>query len=245
MSDITPDPAAAPAVDAPVVPDLPADAAVVPSDTFDRLPDEVDTAYVERLKKESINHRLKAKEYAEKFEPWKDALDGWEEDQAEAVRELLAAAKLGDTDAIAAILGLGGDAAETPAPAAPAGAGYLTATDLERILGEREQKAQVEAQVKAIEGEAKALGYEQGSNDYALLFKIAHEQTNGDLSAADAKVKEWKQSLYDQFVADKAKGATPPPASGGPASGERQITTFEEAKAAALARFGATPVTQG
>lgn len=225
------------------VTDLPADVPALAGDDLDRLEGEIDSAYVERLKSESISHRLKAKEYREKYEPWQDVLDGWDEEQAQAVRDLLAAAKAGDTDAITAILGLDSStplAEQTPAAAAEAA--YLTANDLERILSEREQKAQVEAQVKAIESEAVELGYEKGSNEYALLFKIAHEQTDGDLKAADAKVKAWEQSLVDKFVAGKAGGATPPPAAGGPASGERQIENLDDSKMAALARFNASPV---
>lgn len=230
------DPAAALADAAPIEP-------VVEASDLDRLEGEVDQGYVERLKKEAISHRLKAKEYAEKFEPWKDALDGWDDDQAQAVRDLLAAAKAGDVDAITAILGLGGDAAAQATPEVPAApeatAAYLTAADVERILAEREQKAAVEAQVAAINKETTDLGYELGSNDHTLLLKIAHEQ-NLDIAEAHQRVVAWKQSLVDQFVAEKSQGGTPPPAQGAPGSGEREIRTLDDSRAAAMARFNAS-----
>ena len=236
-----PEPAAEAPVDAAPAPEVAAEAV---ADTLDRLDGEVDQAYLERLKKEAISHRLRAKEIAQQFDPWKDAVDGWEEDQAEAVRQLLAAAKAGDTDTVMAILGIEtpGTPEPTPPAAPPEASAGITLADVERLLAEREQKAKLEADIKAIEEQVGALGYEKGSNDYVLLFKIANEETNFDLNAAHEKVQAWKQSLVDQFVTQKANGATPPPAQGGPPGGERQIETLEDAKQAALARFGASRI---
>lgn len=236
-------PPADPPADAPIVEDAAPGGDMPEEPSLDRLDGEVDSAYLERLKNESIKHRLEAKDVRQQFEPWKDVLTGWDADEAAAVRELLVAAKEGNVDAIKEILGLGGDPTPEAQPAPTAEAqGYLTQADLERILSEREQRAQIDAQVKAIENEAKELGYEQGSNDYALLFKIAHEKTDGDLQAAHQQVQAWKQSLVDQFVAQKADAPIAPPSAGGPASGEREIRTLDDSKAAALARFNASPV---
>lgn len=225
----------------------PAGAAEAVADALDRLDGEIDQAYLERLKKEAISHRLRAKEIGQQFDPWKDALDGWEDDQAEAVRQLLVAAKQGDTDTVMAILGV-----ETPqtsvSPAAPGPAAGeaepagITLADVERLLNEREQKAQFDAQVKAIEEQAVSLGYEKNSPEYVLLFRFANEDPNYDLNAAHQRVQAWKQSITDQFVQQKATGATPPPSGGGDPSHEREIVTLEDAKAAALARFGASRI---
>lgn len=238
------------AVASDVASDAPAPTAA-PADPFDDTERTTfDRGYVEQVRRDAANYRNKAKELEERLSPWKDALEGWEPDDQQAVKELLAAVKKGDRDAITAILGLddGAVAPDVTTAPQPGDPGYLTPADFDRLLeerlSEREQKAELDRQVKAIESEAKELGYEQGSNDYALLFKIAHEQTDGDLKAADEQLKAWKQSFVDQFVASKANAPTPPPSSGGPASGERQILTLDDAKKAALERFNASPVNQ-
>lgn len=246
MSDNTDPNVEVPEVPAEAPVDAPADTgdavAEAVADALDRLDGEIDQAYLDRLKKEAIGHRLRAKEVSQQFEPWKDSLDGWDDEQADAVRQLLSAVKSGDTDTIMALLGIDEPSSPgvvDPPPAPGEAPSPVTLADVERLLDERAQQAKLESDIKAIEEVVTGLGYEKGSNDYVLLLKIANEN-GGDLDAAHAKVTEWKQSLYDQFVADKAKGPMPPPQQGGPASGERRIETLDDSRAAAMARFGAS-----
>lgn len=227
------------------------------SDPFDSGAETFDRSYVEKLRHEAASRRTKQRELEEQWKPWQEALDGYEPDDKAAVLNLAKSLKE-DPDAAAAMmrryLGLDDEEAPAGAPevtsaAAEQAAQYLTAADLDRLLQEREQRAQQEAQVKAINDEAKGLGYdpaaERGTAEhrrYVQLVYVANHTTGGDLAKAHEALEAERQAVIDQYVAAReaaADGAPTPPRAGGAApSQEREIKSYDDGVLAARERFG-------
>ena len=180
--------------------------------------DKFDRGYVEKIRGEAAKYRT---EYA----PFRDAFDGYESEDRDA---LLALAKelQENPDAAArrmleASRAIAGDKFDDWLNGAEPE--YLTPDVLEARLAEREAKQRQEAEVAAIQREAVELGYQENSPDHAKLFWIAANQTNGDLKAADAAIKAERQSIIDAYVAEvREKGsgfpATPTQVTGTPSN---------------------------
>lgn len=233
-------------------------APVADADPFDDPANEqFDRAYVEKLRKEAGDHRVKVKELSDKWQPWAETLEGFEEDDRQAVLELASALRTNPEAAeqwMKAYLGIddgeGGAAPEMPKAegAKPEEAKYLTADDVKRILAEERQAEARQAEVKAISSEAKDLGYEpeaaKGSSEwrrYAELMAVASYSTDGDLVAAHKQIEAERQRVVSEFLeSKKGTGATPPPNGAGAApSTERQISSIDDGYRAAMERFGA------
>jgi hypothetical protein len=229
-------------------------------DPFESGADTFDRTYVEKLRNEAAARRTKQRELEEQWKPWQEALDGYDPDDKAAVLNLAKSLRE-DPDAAAAMmrryLGLdeheaGDGDPEVTTEAAQQAQKYLTAADFDRLLQEREAKAQQEAQVKAINDEAKGLGYkpdaERGTPEhrkFVELVYVANHTTGGDLAKAHEALEAETQAIIDRFVASReaaANGAPTPPQAGGAApSPEREINNLDDARRAALERFGARP----
>lgn len=257
MSDIStpvPDPAAAapPAepAGAPSVPETPAAPPVVtgvaiPDDIDADLPDGVtsfDRAYVEKVRKEAADRRVRLKPYEETFGEASD-------DEREALLELnallLKDPAAGARRMLELSKAIGGDEFDQWLTAEPA---PLTAEEAQRIWDENNKtqeqaRAQAEAE-QAVFSRIKELGYTENSPEAANLVWRAYNQFDGDLDKAHEAVQGDVQKIIDAFVESKAgKNASfPPVTSGGggpadPAGGPPK--TFADARAAAEARIDA------
>lgn len=244
MSDLgdttpTPDAPADAVVDTPVdaTPDAPAsgaapDATPAEQDTFDR-------AYVESLRKESAGYRTKAKTYEEAF-------DGYDDESREVFLSLAKDLINAPDDAARrmievsrSLLGDGFDAALTGEPKP------LTQADVQRMLQEKDASAQEQAAIRAVEQEARDLGYKDQTPDIANLFWYAHNETGGDLKAAHEKVAAAKQSIIDEYLASKKSDGdafvTTSTDGVGAGNSDGPAKTLEEAKRRTIARLSAIP----
>lgn len=232
------------------------DAPVVDTDPFDDpSTEQFGRDYVEKLRKEAAENRVRAKEVADKWQPWAETLDGFEADDRQAVLELATALRTNPEAAeqwMKAYLGLddeGGGTEPTPTEPTAGESNYLTAEDVKRILAEERQEQARQAEVQAISSEAKKLGYDpaaaKGSPEwrrYAELMAVASYSTDGDLAAAHKQIEAERQRVVADFLESKKNtgGATPPPNGAGAApSTERQISSIDEGYRAAKERFGA------
>lgn len=209
------------ALDHPETPEAPASEAPAQPDTFDR-------AYVEELRQESANYRTQAKPFKEAFEGVDDAdrdiflglVNLYRSDPAAAAKEML---RLGQ--------GLIGEDAPAEADAPTGDPQYMTRADYEAL---KRQEA-VEAAATQIERDAKALGYERGTPEYAYLLSAAQTR-GGDLQAAHAYVQEREQAAIQRYIAAKtaeAQNAPVAPAdTAAPASSERSLKTWRDVEAA-------------
>lgn len=255
--DVPAAPEAIPEAPAPVV-DTPSTEAT--TDLFDDPKVEsFDRGYVEKLRKEAADRRTALRDSEERWKDWQEELDGLDDDQRGAARELVKAAKGGDALAMLTIAfgeeqaksilaGMGEDA--EPPPVAPP-ADVLTRADLERLLSERDAKAAQAEQVKAIESEAKALGYDpvapQGTQeriDYVQLIEVARFRTDGDFAKAHEMIQSDRaaatQKIIADYIASKAPGS-PAAASNGsvvPSDERPPPSSIDEALTRALEREG-------
>lgn len=230
----TPDPAAAPASDG---------AAAYSGDAGDTSPEgeTFPRSYVEELRQESAKYRTKAKTFEEAF-------SGYDDDSREAflslAKDLLEAPEDAAKRMLEVSRNLLGDQFDTFLAEDPTDK-PLTAADVDRIMAEREQKAQADAAVKAVEQEARDLGYTDGSPDIAELFWHAHNETGGDLKAAHEKVQARKQAIIDEYLAQKqADGSAfpvPTTAGVGADQGADAPKDFADAKARTLAMLAGEP----
>lgn len=230
------DPVPAPEPVAEVV-DAPVDAPVaepgVDPETFDR-------SYVEELRKESAKYRTKAKPYEEAFAEYDDES---REVLLSLARELISDPEAGARRMVEISKNILDDKFEDvlkdPSPRP------LTAQDVDRMFSERESKAQQEAAVRAVEQEADALGYADGTADRALLFSIANTETLGDLKAAHEKIQARNQAVIDAYLEEKraAGEAFPTPTSAGVGAGADggPPKDFAEAKKGLLAFLSSQP----
>lgn len=246
--------AAAPASDA-AASEAAAQAAAAEADPFDNAEvQQFDRTYVQKLRDEAAKHRTDKK----KFE---DAFTGWEGEDADVWLDVIKAAADPNSKGSAAetlrkiadLLAPGDPAkpaAEAAAQAAEAAEGAdaaskpLTQADIDRIFAEREAQAQQDAALKAIKDEAKELGYEERTADYAQLMFYANFETKGDLKAAHEKIQANRQAVIDEYVRTKAADANLP--TGGTGGGfhvsdEKKPKTISEASDALLAMLKSNP----
>lgn len=224
--------------------------AVTESDPFESGADSFDRQYVEKLRKESASYRTKAKEY----EPLAQAFEGYgDEDRAvwqEAMRRFQEDPKQGAEylDSIAkAVLAEYQEQADADAqPITDDQDRPLTRAEYQQLRDAEKAQAAQEAEVARIESEAKELGYDSASDEYTYLLTIASRLPSGSLQEAHAKIEAAYQAKIDAYLAAKeadAEGAGAPPVDSGDApSGERQIRSFQDARAAALARVEASRI---
>lgn len=213
------------------------------SDPFDSGADSFDRAYVEKLRKESASYRTKAKDYeqyAKHFEAygdedrqvWAEAMRRFNEDPKSGAEYLDQIAK--------SVLAEYQDKAETPA--AEDGDVPLTMAQYRELRAAEAAAAAEAAEVARIEKEATDLGYDPASDEYTYLLTVASRLPSGSLQEAHAKIEASYQARIEKYLQQKAadaEGAPAPPAEGNAPSGERQIRTWADARAAAEARIDA------
>jgi hypothetical protein len=217
--------AAAPAAEAPAAEaDLDLDAPIE-GDKFDR-------AYVERIRKEAAKHRTELKAF-------KDAFEGYEDGDREALmtlaRQLKSDPRAAAQEMAAAAEAILGHYKEETAEAdtdEDAGSEFMTRAEYDRI---REEEA-VRAEQISIESEARDLGYTVNLNNtkYRMLLLTAQSLPSGSISEAHAKLEAERQADIDAYVASKtadAQGAVVPPATGGaPTPSQPFEPTFANAR---------------
>lgn len=218
------------------VADAPADAVVdAPVDTpsADAPADDLGTfgehaAYIKQLRSEAAGYRTKAKA-SERYE---SAFNGYSDEEQDVWLEL-ATGLLNDPAATADRLQEIADRARGPkAPEPVAGDDApLTKSQLDKVLKEREDAADLDKRTAAIVSQAEGLGYKNGSVAYRTLL-ITAQENGGDIAGAHAAIQAERQGIIDAYVAAQAAAAegTPTPAgTAAPAGQERKITTFNEA----------------
>lgn len=198
--------------------------------------DKFDRPYVERLRREAAAARTKAKELEQVF-------DGYADEEREGLATL---ARLLKEDPKAA-------AAEMKAAYDAIMAQYQEQepvsnddfSDADRILTVGEyQKLQeanaVAAEQRAIEAEAKELGYkvDPRDTDYRLLLLTAQNQTKtGSIQEAHQILKAREQAVVDRYLAAKAADAeeayrAPADNAGQIPSNAEPIKSFKDARSA-------------
>lgn len=246
MTDIAPDTSSAPDTGAGTAADVvdaspPADTSAstpapgVPTPDDPAQQDTFDRAYVEKLRQESAGYRTRAKTYDEAF-------DGFDDESREVFLGL--AKDLVNSPEAAArrmievskqLLGEDFDSALTGPPPA------LTREDAERLWAEKEAARGQEDAIRAVQNEARELGYKDDTPDMSELFWFASNQTGGDLKAAHEKVEARKQAAIDEFLEKKraaGESFTTPTTAGITAGGDGEPAhTFEEASARLRARL--------
>lgn len=229
--------AAAPATAAPGAPAAPAAA------EEDLSPFGEHAGYIKELRAEAAKYRTSAKSYEDVFGQYAD-------EDREVWFEL---AKLTASDPAAAAAkfeeiagGLKSRYSEPtpdPAPAGDPKSEPITAEKLEQLLAEREQKAEIDRQVAAINKQV-ADKFGEGTPESHLALRYAAQETNGDIDAAIAKVEAYQQGIVDKFLTGKQQQAdkfgTPVTSTGSPAGEGKPVKTFQDARAATLARIAAS-----
>lgn len=222
-----------PVAETTTTPDVPSE--VTPDVAMDAEPaedaDSFDRKYVEKLRKESAGYRERAKRFESAFDGFEESdqevllglAKSLREDPTRGAQEMAAIAK-----AIMDQIGEG----DAPEADAEGESEYLT---VEKYKALKEQEA-VEDQVRQIEREAVDLGYKKGSPEYQYLLAVAKTLPDADLSKAHAQIKAREQAAVDAYLAQKQQQAGAAPKVPGdvstPASSERTITNFKDARAA-------------
>jgi hypothetical protein len=219
-------PAATPAADAAV------DAAVAATGQSEEKWDPQTRKYIEDLRDESAKYRKRGQRYNEVFDGYEDdAVSEWLDLANTLKNDPKAAAERFQTIA-QAILEANAEP-EAPAVDPNAEPEVLTRADFDRLMAEREKQADLARRVTQIEADAKGLGYTPGSDDYQELLWIASSLPSGSVQDAHTKMQAKYQAFFDKKVAEMGGAPAPVvPAQGAPASGERQIKTFEQANEA-------------
>lgn len=125
----------------------------------------------------------------------------------------------------------------------------LTKAEWKRLEKEREEAQTLEAGIKAIETEARSLGYEPDSARYAmLLFEAQNPEVSGDLTKADERVKAYESTVIEGYRKSVQEGSEKWPGVVVPGSGTGAADveggapkSFSEARKAALARLTGRP----
>lgn len=208
----------------------PADTAPVDLDG-DLEGDKFDRAYVERLRKEAAGYRSKAKTYDDVFSQYEETDRAAFLDLAKMLRENPKAAAEEMSAAAAEIL-------KQYAPAEPPVGDdgepqYMTRADYDRL----KQEDAVAAETRAIELEARELGYTISAKDtdYRLLLLTAQNETNGDIKGAHERLAARNQAVIDKYLAAKtadAEGYKPPADSAQIPGSAEPIKSFKDARSA-------------
>lgn len=220
----------------------PAGAAAEPpaADPFDDPANErFDRTYVERLRREAADARVSGK-------PFKDAFDGYQQEEVEALLDLVTTIRQDPRTAAARMAELVDVINQQFQEEAPPGEEpeVVTRAEVERMLAEREQEKSISSAVQSIEQQASELGYKKGSRDYVTLLWTAQNETNYDLKAAHETIKADRQRVIDEYVSGKEKdadGSATRPPGGGAGSEPRKAGDFKDARARLEARLAAVP----
>ena len=210
-------------------PETPTAPAGTDQDTFDR-------AYVEKLRQESAGYRTRAKAYDEAF-------DGFDDESRDVflglAKDLVNSPESAARRMIEVSKQLLGDDFDTALTGPPP---PLTREDAERLWAEKEAARGQEEAIRAVQNEARELGYKDDTPDMSELFWFASNQTGGDLKAAHELVEARKQATIDAYLEKKraaGESFTTPTTAGITAGGDGEPAhTFEEASARLRARLG-------
>lgn len=213
--------------------------------------DSFDRPYVEKLRNEAAENRVKANELQDQIGRYSAVFDGVPDDTVDAFLEL-SKTLISDPDhagpmelirTARALLGDRFDEAlvESKAPK------YLTAEEarkqFDQQMKEQQNEASRKAAVEAIQKEARDLGYEDGTPENNLLFYFAVNKTNSDLAKAHEEVGAYRQAIIDQFVEEQGNinGSYPPVSNTGGSPSDRADApkTLDQANRAAAARLSA------
>jgi hypothetical protein len=219
------------------------------ADPFESGADSFPREYVQKLRQEAAGYRTRARELEEAysaFAPYSaEDRQVWTSLAKTMVDDPKQAAKWMREIAEAVAI----DYPDEPAPAAePDGEGsepqFLTKADYDKLRADERKQTDV----VRIEAEAKALGYDLDGRDYVNLLLIAQHETKGDITAAHEALKGDRQKIIDEYLSSKqadAQNAPVAPAGpvGTPASGERPIKDFKDARAALEEYLAAQPGT--
>lgn len=210
-----------------------------------------DRAYVEKLRNEAAENRVKRNEFEQSLGRYTSVFDGVDDATVDAILALNGKLlsdpdKAGPLELIRTAKALLGDRFEDVLKESDAPQ-YLTAEEAERKFQstlEQREKAQREAdQLAAVQREATELGYADGTVENSMLFWFAVNETETDLKAAHEKVQAFKQNVIDTFVAEQKKindGYPPQANSGGAPSDQAEAPkTLAEARAAMERRMAA------
>lgn len=183
------------------------DPATPAGDPFDDpAADKFDRAYVERLRRESAEHRVKAQKFGQSF-------DGFQDDEVEALLDLVQEIKADPKTAARRM----SDLVERINEAFPdePKAEPVTQKDVEALLNERERERAADAAVREIEDRAGTLGYTKGTPQYVDLLWRAQNQTNYDLEAAHKAIQADRQAVIDEYIKSKQESGGVQVVSGG------------------------------
>lgn len=194
--------------------------------------------YVHELREEAKGYREALSEYEKVFgdevgQTWKTAAEMWRENPEAVAQWMAENAKpfLNDDDDE-------DDVDDDDDAAEP----FVTIDMLQEVLNERDETFQEAQALAELDRMAESLGYSPDSPEYVELLWFANNETEGDLEAADAKVKERREALLSELI-DAKKGerenaaSLPPEGSGGAPSNEKPITSWGDARASAEARI--------
>ena len=235
---------AAPVVEAPIAPEVPAvevtpaadakvEAAVAETGQTEDKWDPETRKYIESLRGESAKYRQRGQRYNEVFDGYEDdAVNEWldlantlKEDPraaAERFQSIATAILESQTDPEPEVT-LDPETADAP----------LTRAEFDKLMAEREKAADLKRREVQIEVDAKTLGYQPGSDDYDELLYVASRLKDGNIQKAHERMTAKKQAVIDAYVASLGgKPAPTVPADGSPASGEVKLKTFEDANKA-------------
>lgn len=216
--------------------------------------EQFDRAYVEDL-------RGQAADYRTKYAPFRDAFDGYTEEErqewlslvADFSRDPVATAQrmreIAEAVAPSPFEPITQTPIPEPTPTPEEQDRPLTVREFQAMQAEAQRQAQAEAQaqqqessVRGIYQEAEQLGYKPGTKEIVDLFWIARNQTGGDLKAAHAQMIQQEQQVVARYLESKGYDTTntPIPVSRGVApSGETEIKDFGSAKESLLRRLEA------
>lgn len=173
-----------------------------------QAPETFDRKYVESLRNENANWRVKAQTYEQAFAEYSDderakflqlaqGLSN-EATHRETAREFVTIGKR-------ILEAYGEDVGDLspPDPNRP-----LTAAEFEQKLQQERADRDMQENIRRIAGEVRSLGYEEGSLDHYALLQAANQNPQGDLKQAHEAVQAWKKGIIDSFIKEHSAKAT-------------------------------------
>lgn len=225
----------------------------------DRLSEE-DYAYVVSVREEAGKYRTERNQF-------RDAFEGFEDEQVDAWLQAIAAVNKDPKSAHEAFSGLVTSLAEALGTSEAEAEGLVNDTldpdddadaelteeeRFEKYLAkkeaEKEEERQRETDLANLDKSLSALGYKADSEDvdeqldYLNVLHLAAEQTDGDLAAASELVRDRDQRVIDRYLAEQEKlvDDNPPQVNGAaPVQGREKIKSVKEAARFAMARLDA------
>jgi cobalamin biosynthesis protein CobT len=164
-----------------------------PAETFDR-------DYVEKLRNEAADYRVRAKEFHEAFEGYDEAATAKFLDLARGLNDETRHREVGVeffNIGKRILESLGEDVGDlaAPDPNRP-----LTKAELDAEFAAREEERNMAQLVEAIDHEIKELGYTQGSPDHYALMRLANDRDDGSIEEAHKSLQAWKKGIIDEWA---------------------------------------------